>query len=143
MINFFLFLSEFSINRESCCHIRYIMMYLMTLISQHHLSILKPLVVIMIMKSSCCRSTSTYWMIRLNSTTKIFLLTFVNKETFKLAFPHSRFAILHHITMCFTCNLWSPSHYLNFLIIFYNSWLSQNVVHKWFIDLGVLTNFFE
>ena len=135
-------LGKFAINGKGCSNIRDIVMNLMTLISQHHLAVLKPFVIIMVVKSCCCWSTATNRVIWLNSAQEIFLLAIINKEAFELAFPHSWLAVLHYIAVCFTSYLRGPSHDLYFFIIFNNSWFSKYVVHKWFMNFTAYTNLF-
>jgi len=59
VVNFFLLLSEFAINRERNSDIRAVMMQRVTLVSEHHHSVFESFIIVMIMKSGSTRSTST------------------------------------------------------------------------------------
>ena len=143
IINIFLLLGKFSIDRKTRSNIRNVMMQLMPLVCQHDLSIDKPFIVIYIMQSSSSRSTSTNGNIRHHSSTEVFLLTIINKETFNLWLSLTRLYISHYIAMGFTCYLRYPSHYFQFFIIFKNSAFCQNIMHFESINIGLRTVFFN
>lgn len=71
----------------------------MALVSQHDLTIYDSLVVVDVMKSGSCWSTSTYRQIWFNPTNVIVLLASKCEERVELAFAHPWLAVLHDVDM--------------------------------------------
>ena len=122
-VNLGLFGGKFTVNWEWNGHIWTVVVERVSLVGQHCLSANQSLVVVMIVKRGCGRTTSTNRKIRGYSSSEVLLLSQKIEETFDLAFAHARFHILKHIAMWFSRDLTCPSHCQNLFVVFDHTWL--------------------
>ena len=96
VVNLRLLRSEASVDRERNSHIRAVVVEGVALVRQHGLSVDQSLVVVLVVKSGCSGSTSADREVGLHTADVVVLLAAVTEEALELAFPHSRFTVLHH-----------------------------------------------
>ena len=80
VVDLSLLLGELAVDWEADSDIRAVVVNLMALVSQNHMAILAPLVVVVVVESGGSGTTATNRQVRLDSATKVLLLTVVGKE---------------------------------------------------------------
>ena len=106
----------------------------MALVCQHRFSINQCLVIVLIVQSSSCWTTPTDGKVGLNAPNIVVLLSIEDKMALKLAFTHAWLAILQDRNMRFSCDLSSPAHGQDFVIILDGARLADYIVKYIVVD---------